>query len=189
MSESGETWTSETTTWRFDMKQVLALALAATLFAALSPVGAQAGTVGPQKHEGNVLLPAPGPNDPTGCWQGWARRAWIFSGGATASPLGDMFEIDKSTWGGKFKLEVAGGMAGTEDLDVTFYANPGTVDPVNDPAQQGGIVETGSYLTREAGGEVGTVPPTSTVVLVCLATGTGANADYTYTATPPKKKK
>jgi hypothetical protein len=79
-------------------------------------------------------------------------------------------------------------MAGTEDLDMTFYADPGKIDP-EDPAQQGGIIETRSYKSREAGGEVGTVPPTSTVVLVCLAIGTGANADYTYTATPPKKKK
>lgn len=173
------------------MKRTFALALVATLFAALAP-GAQAGAVPPQKQEGNVMLAGPGPNGETtgGCWTGWARRAWIFSGGATAGPLGSMFEIDKSTWGGKFKLEVTGGAMGTEDLDMTFYANPGTVDPVNDPAQQGGgISETGSYLTREAGGEVGTVPPGSTVVLICLAITTGANADYTYTATPPKKKK
>lgn len=171
------------------MKRTFALALVATLFAALAPVGAQARAVPPQKEEGNVLLAGPGPNGETtgGCWTGWPRRAWIISGGATAGPLGSMFEIDKSTWGGKFKLEVTGGAMGTEDLDMTFYADPGPVDPA-DPAMQGGIIETGSYLTREAGGETGTVPPTSTVVLICLAITTGANADYTYTATPPKKK-
>ena len=173
------------------MKRMFALAVVATLFAALAPVGAQARVAGPQKQEGNVLLPAPGPNGETtgGCWTGYSRRAWIFSGGATAGPLGSMFEIDKSTWGGKFKLEVTGGAMGTEDLDMTFYADPGVVDPVNDPAQQGGIVETGAFLTREPGGEVGTVPPNSNVVLICLGIGTGFNADYTYTATPPKKKK
>jgi hypothetical protein len=99
-----------------------------------------------------------------------------------------MFEIDKTTWDGKFKLEVTAGAAGTEDLDVTFYANPGAVDP-NDPAQQAGIAESGAYLTREAGGEVGIVPRTSTVALVCLAIGSGANAGWAYTATPPAKKK
>ncbi|MGI8407514.1 MAG: hypothetical protein ACR2L3_03290 [Actinomycetota bacterium] len=99
-----------------------------------------------------------------------------------------MYEIDKNTWGGKFKLEVVSGASGTEDLDITFYADPGKVDPT-DPAMQAGIVESGSYLTREAGGEVGTVPPTATVALVCLGIGTGANAEWTYTALPPKKKK
>lgn len=172
------------------MKHALALALVATLVAALSPLSAQAGVAGPQKEEGNVLLPGPGPNGETtgGCWTGWARRAWIFSGGATAGPLGSMFEIDKATWNGKFKLEVTGGVQGTEDLDMTFYSDPGEVDP-EDPAQQGGIVETGAYLTREAGGEVGTVPPGSNLVLICLGIGTGADADWSYTATPPKKKK
>lgn len=172
------------------MKQSLALALVATIFAALSPLAAQAGVAGPQKEEGKVLLPGPGPNGETtgGCWTGWPRRVWIASGGATAGPLGHMFEVDKATWNGNFKLEVASGAMGSEDLDITFYAKPGAPATV-DPAQQEGIQETGSYLTREAGGEVGTVPPGTTVALVCLGIGTGANADLTYTATPPKKKK
>lgn len=172
------------------MKRLITLALAATMIAALSPLAAEARIAGPQKETGTVVLPGPGPNGETtgGCWTGWPRRFWIFSGGATAGPFGSMFEIDKATWNGKFKLEVVGGMAGTEDLDLTFYADPGEVDP-NDPAQQGGIVETGSYLTREAGGEVGTVPPSTTLALICLGIGTGADAEWTYTATPPKKKK
>lgn len=170
------------------MKHLISLALAAVLVMTLAP-GAGA-VAGPQKEEGSVLLAGPGPNGETtgGCWTGWARRTWIFSGGATGGPFGHMFEIDKKTWGGKFKIEVTGGAAGTEDLDVTFYANPGTIDPA-DPAMQGGIVESGSYLNREPGGEAGTVPPTATVALVCLAIGTGADAQFTYTATPPKKKK
>ncbi|HWC14350.1 MAG TPA: hypothetical protein VG929_07130 [Actinomycetota bacterium] len=171
------------------MKRVIVALLALSLVAALAPLGAQAAP-GPQKYEGNVMLPGPGPNGAVteGCWTGWPRRFWIFSQGTTAGPFGDIFEIDKTTWGGKFKLEVTGGGAGTEDLDMTFYADPGKVDPA-DPAQQGGIMETGSYLTREPGGEEGTVPPTSTLVLVCLGVGTGYDADFTYTAAPPKKKK
>lgn len=169
------------------MKRSIALLLLAALVAL--PLAAQAAAPA-QEETGTVVLPGPGPNGETtgGCWTGHARRAWIFSGGTTGGPMGSMFEIDESTWGGKFKLEVLGGFAGTEDLDITFYADPGKPDP-NDPAQQGGIVETGSYLTREAGGETGLVPPTTTVALVCLGTGTGANADWSYTATPPKKKK
>lgn len=172
------------------MKHLVSLALVAALVAALSPAAASTGAVPPQKEEGNVLLAGPGPNGETtgGCWTGWPRRFWILSGGATAGPFGHMFEIDKSTWNGKFKLEVTGGAAGTEDLDITFYADPGKIDPT-DPAMQAGIIESGAYLSREAGGEAGTVPPTATVALVCLAITTGANADFTYTAAPPKKKK
>lgn len=173
------------------MKRVIVPLLVMALVATLSPLAAQARAIAPAQEEtGSVLLPGPGPNGETtgGCWTGWARRAWIFSGGATAGPFGSMYEIDKATWDGKFKLEVTGGAAGTEDLDITFYASPGTIDP-NDPAMQGGIVETGAYLSREAGGEAGTVPRTTTLALVCLAIGSGANAEYSYTAIPPAKKK
>ena len=168
------------------MKRVITFLLVATLVAAFSPLTAQAGDVS-QKTEGTVLLAGPGPNGETtgGCWTGWARRFWIFSGGATAGPFGSMFEIEKSTWDGKFKLDVTSGGMGTEDLDITFYADPGKIDPT-DPAQQAGIIEAGSYLSREAGGEAGTVPRTSTVALVCLAIGSGHNAEFTYTATPKK---
>ncbi|MDP9066761.1 MAG: hypothetical protein M3N53_00240 [Actinomycetota bacterium] len=171
------------------MKRAISLVLLATLVAALSPMSAQAGAAA-QKEEGTVLLAGPGPNGETtgGCWTGWPRRFWIFSGGATAGPFGSMFEIDKATWGGKFKLEVTGGAMGTEDLDMTFYGETGELNPA-DPAQQEGIVETGEYLTREAGGEVGVVPPGSNVVLICLAITSGHNAEWSYTATPPKKKK
>ena len=171
------------------MKRALILLLLAMLIAALSPLGARAGAP-PQKEEGTVILPGPGPNGETtgGCWTGWARRFWIVSGGAESGPFGSMFEIDKSTWDGTFKLDVTSGGMGTEDLDITFYADPGHVDPA-DPAQQAGIIETGAYLTRKAGGEAGMVPRTSTVALVCLGTGTGYNAGWSYTATPPVKKK
>jgi hypothetical protein len=171
------------------MKRSIILALVATLVAGLSAVGAHAAP-GPQKVDGSVLMPGPGPNGETtgGCWTGWARRFWIFSQGATAGPMGYMFEVDKATWGGKFKLEVTAGMTGTEDLDMTFYANPGEIDP-NDPAMQNGIQESGAYLSREPGGEEGIVPQTATLALVCLGTGTGADAEFTYTATPLKKKK
>ena len=165
------------------MRRIITLVLVATIVAALSPLAAEARVAAPQKEAGTVLLPGPGPNGETtgGCWTGWARRFWIFTGGASAGPMGAMFEIDKKTWNKKFKLEVTGGGAGTEDLDLTFYADPGKVDPA-DPAQQGGIIETGSYLSREPGGEAGVVPPTTTVALVCLAIGTGYNAEFSYTA-------
>ncbi len=171
------------------MKRLIMLALVTALLAPLYPANA-GGRVAPQSEEGAVLLAGPGPNGETtgGCWTGWARRFWIVSGGASAGPFGSIFEIDKATWNGKFKLEVTSGVAGTEDLDITFYADPGHVDPT-DPAMQAGIVEAGAYLTRAAGGEEGTVPQTATLALVCLGIGTGANAEWTYEATPPAKKK
>lgn len=173
------------------MKKLIVLALAATLVASIAPLGAQARPApAPQEESGTIVAPGPGPNGEVtgGCWTGWARRFWIISGGATAGPFGSMFEIDPKTWNGRFKLEVVSGVAGTEDLDLTFYMDPGQVDPA-DPAMQNGISESGAYLSRAAGGEEGTVPQGSTVALVCLGIGTGANAEWSYTATPPVKKK
>jgi hypothetical protein len=171
------------------MKRSLILVLAVLLIAALAPASG-ARSAAAQEESGTVLLPGPGPNGETtgGCWTGHARRAWIFSGGATGGPMGSMFEIDESTWKGKFELEVAGGLSGSEDLDLTFYVDPGKLDPT-DPAQQSGIAQSTAYLTREPGGEAGTVPEGATVALICLAIGSGANAEWEYTAKPPVKKK
>lgn len=172
------------------MKRAITLLLAASLVAALSPLATGAPAAAPQKETGSVPLPGPGPNGETtgGCWTGWGRRAWILSGGATASPMASMVEVDPATWDGKFKLDVTAGGMGTEDLDLTFYIDPGKVDPT-DPAMQAGIVESSSYLSREAGGETGIVPRESTLALICLAIGSGYNAEWSYTATPPAKKK
>ena len=172
------------------MKKLIVLALAATVVAALAPAGAARPMVAPQEETGTVLLPGPGPNGEVtgGCWTGHARRAWIISQGTTSGPFGSMIEIDPTTWDGKFKLEVVSGVSGSEDLDVTFYIDPGQLDPT-DPAMQGGIVESSAYLTRAAGGEEGPVPRESTLALVCLGVGTGANAEWSYVATPPAKKK
>ena len=172
------------------MKKLVVLALAATVVASLAPAGAARPRIAPQEESGTVLLPGPGPNGEVtgGCWTGHARRTWIISQGTTAGPFGSMIEIDPATWDGKFKLEVVSGVAGTEDLDVTFYIHPGPLDPT-DPAMQAGIVESSAYLTRAPGGEEGTIPREATLALVCLGVGTGANAEWSYVATPPAKKK
>jgi hypothetical protein len=88
------------------MRRAITSVLVSVLVAALSPLAAHAsGASVAQEETGSVLLPGPGPNGETtgGCWTGWARRSWIVSGGATAGPFGSMFEIDKTTWDGKFK--------------------------------------------------------------------------------------
>lgn len=173
------------------MKKLVVLGLAAAIVASLAPLGAHARpALAPQEETGTVIAPGPGPNGEVtgGCWTGWARRAWILTGGAATGPFGSMFEVDPATYDGKFLLEVVSGGAGTEDLDITFYIDPGKVDPT-DPAMQSGIIESSSYLTREAGGEDGIVPRDATVALVCLGVGTGYNAEWSYVATPPAKKK
>lgn len=171
------------------MKKLIVLALATMLVASIAPLGAGAAPLAPQEETGTVILPGPGPNGEVtgGCWTGWPRRAYIFSGGATSGPFGSMFEVDPATWNGKFKLEVVGGGTGSEDLDLTFYIDPGKPDPA-DPAQQQ-VTESSSYLSREPGGEEGIVPPEATVALICLGVGTGYNAEWSYVATPPAKKK
>ena len=48
------------------MKKLIVLALAATVVASLTPLGASARPLrGPQEETGSVLLPGPGPNGET----------------------------------------------------------------------------------------------------------------------------
>ncbi|MDQ3952204.1 MAG: hypothetical protein M3279_04470 [Actinomycetota bacterium] len=163
-----------------------AIVLTAAISVLAAPVAGARG-VAPQEESGTVVLPAPSPNGGEGCWQGFARRFWIVSSGSTGGPMGSVFDVDESTWNGKFKLEVTGGAAGSEDLDVHFFMNTGSLDPT-DPAMQN-VAQSSSYQTAAAGGEKGTVPEAATAAIICLRPGTGANAGWTYVATPPKKKK
>lgn len=169
------------------MKRVIALFAITTVVAALAPLGAATAGASPQEEEGTIMVPSPGPNAGQGCWPGWPRRFWLLTDGATAGPMGSIIEIDKKTWNGKFKLEVTSGGVGTEDLDIHFHLDLGTIDPVNDPAQQNAVAGQ-AYETRKAGGEAGIVPPGSTAGVFCIAVGTGYNAGWKYTAVPPKKK-
>lgn len=166
-------------------RSIVLTAAVALLVAPMGAAGAR--RAAPQEESGTIVLPAPSPNAGEGCWQGFARRFWIVSMGQTGGPMGGAFEVDESTWNGKFKLDVAGGASGSEDVDIHYFLNTGTLDPA-DPAMQT-VSQSSSYQTEAAGGEKGTVPEGSTVAIVCLRPGTGANAEWTYTATPPKKKK
>jgi hypothetical protein len=109
----------------------------------------------------------------------------MFSQGTFNDTFGTVFEVDKSTWGGKFKLDVTDGATGTEDLDIYFFSDMGTIGP-DDPALLT-VAQSGVYQERKAGGEVGVVPPTSLWGITCLHDG--FNASFVYKATPPKKKK
>ncbi len=162
------------------MKRLAAIGMAAVI--ALPAVGASA-AAGPQEESGKVMFATPHPQDPTICFQGIGRRINMVSQGVVSGPFGAIFDIDKATWGGKFKMD-ATGMTGSDDMDIYFFSDFG--DIVEDPSMNSPTILT-QYQEREAGGEVGIVPPQATKAIACLYSGLGA--DFTYKASPPKKKK
>lgn len=169
------------------MKKILTVALA-TLVAASLFGPASAAKPKKQVEEGSVLLPLPFTDD-SGCYAGTHRRGVLATGGANNGITGYHFDVDKSTWNGKFKLEATGGQ-GYIDFDIYFYSDFGTPGDPNDPLVNGGFISA-QYNTREAGGEKGKVPPEMNKVIVCLysgALGQGFDGSFKYTATPPKKK-
>jgi len=173
------------------MKKLVTLALSALLIGGLfNP--ATAAKKKPQVVEGSILLPAPfaqGQFD--GCWGGLTRRSTQPGNGQPNGVTGYVFDIDKSTWNGKFKLEPTGG-EGTVDLDLFLYLHyPGPEEIPNDPVN-GGTPVSVDFQTREAGGESGTIPPDTVKGIVCMYAGPehqGFDSTFTYTGTPPKKKK
>ncbi len=137
-----------------------------------------------QEESGTVIFPVPHPQDPNICFQGVARRLNMVSQGAISGPFGGIFDVDKATWGGKFKLD-GKGVTGSEDLDLYFFQSFGPGIP-DDPSMNAPTILQ-EYSERKAGGEEGTVPATATKAIVCLYSGFGAN--WTYKADPPAKKK
>jgi hypothetical protein len=166
------------------VRNILTAILTATLVAAPAAQAHNAGATG-QQESGTVVTNAPSPNGPDDCFQGYPRRAYVISQGVVNGPLGGVFAVDKSTWGGKFALKVDGGLAGTEDLDLFYYSDMG--DFMSDPSLNSPVI-VGTYAKRKAGGEAGVVPKTSTYALVCLLPTTGALAQWSYKAAPPAKK-
>lgn len=140
---------------------------------------------GPQTETGTVRVMTPHPQDTNICFQGVARRAYVVSNGAVNSVAGHVFAIDKSTWSGKFKLDVVSGSTNSEDLDIYYFIDMGKVGP-DDPALLN-PVEAARYEERKKGGEAGTVPKLAKWGIVCLHTG--ANAEFKYEAKPPVKKR
>lgn len=135
-----------------------------------------------QEESGTVLFPTPHPQDPTICFQGIGRRINMATAGVVSGPFGEIFDIDKATWGGKFKLTTTSALSGSADLDIYFFADFG--DPVDDPSMNSPII-LNQYQKRNDKGEVGIVPPQSTKAIACLFEGFGASFDYKAS---PKKK-
>lgn len=171
------------------MKRFVIAILAGLIGAALLPQAADAGKAKQQHVEGSIALPAPFYGEAQGtnaCWGGMHRRVITVGQGNPQGLVGYHFDIDKATWNKPFVLEPTGGM-GTVDLDLFLYLHMPPLDEVpNDPVNFGTPVSV-DFLTREAGGEHGIVPPNTVKAIVCLYGGTfggyaGANATFEYTA-------
>ena len=172
------------------MKRIVTGVVALGLVAGALLAPASAGKAKPQVVEGSVALPAPYTDD-SGCYAGLHRRLMVVTSEAAPANglIGYSFDIDKATWGGKFKLEATGGQ-GDVDLDIYFYSAFGTAEQVATDPLNAGAPATIQFNTRAPGGEEGVVPATFTKVIVCMyggGQGGGAGATFTYTATPKKK--
>jgi hypothetical protein len=161
-------------------RRTVAVLLAAALgVVPLAEAGAN--VAGPtQAESGKILVPTPHPQDPSICFQGVARRINMLSQGVVSGPAGSIFEVDKATWNGKFKLTSNAG-----DVDIYFFDNFGDSIP-DDPALNSPVITT-QYQERGPDGETGTIPPNSNKAIVCLYEG--VNVDWEYEANAPAKAK
>ena len=163
------------------MKRTIAVLAAGSLLLAAPAVAAPKPR---QTQEGTIVLPTPNFQDPADCFAGYHRRFAFFSQEQVNGPIGYHFDIDKTTWGGKFVLEPTGGQ-GVIDLDIVFYESFDSTDPLGGPVS----VEVSS---RKPGGETGLVPINMNKAIVCLWAGDqhqGALADFKYEAFTPAKRK
>ena len=144
----------------------------------VAPAGASRRT---QTKKGTVVAPTPHPQDADVCFQGVARRAYVYSQGVANGPAGGVFRVSKGTWGGHFDLRADTGTTGREDLDIYFFSDLDAIE--NDPALQTPL-ETAHYSRRKPGGEKGLIPATTKFAIVCLHSGTVA--DWTYKGIPRK---
>ena len=156
------------------------------LFTLGSFAGNAGAAAGPQEETGTIILPAPDPQTGAAtCFQGIPRRINMASQGTVSGPFGVIFDVDKATWNGKFKLEVATGPTGQEDLDIYFFLNFGPGIPEDPSMNSPSII--GEFNTTAVGGEKGSIPAQSTKAIVCMKGG--VIADFSYVGTLAKKKK
>ena len=160
------------------MKKIISLAVIGLLTASvLSGPAVGAKKKYTQKVEGNILMQAPpadATTDPNGCYAGVHRRLNVAAQEQANGIVGYHFDVDKKTWGGKFKLV---NLTEGVDIDITFYSEFGTVEQAADTNYAPFTV---SFEERDTEGEAGVVPKKMTKAIVCMKTG--QNADFTYTA-------
>lgn len=164
------------------MRRALILGLVLVLGAALlAPSSAIAGKKKKkdkgkkQEVTGSIDMMAPFYNDPNACYSGLHRRLAIFGGDNVNGIVGYHFDVEPTTIGKPFILEVTGGQGGV-DLDITYYTEFGTTDQATDTGYAPYNI---GFDTRAAGGESGIIPEGDwTKALVCMHTGVGATFDY-----------
>ncbi|MGH2730406.1 MAG: hypothetical protein ACRDJI_07320 [Actinomycetota bacterium] len=150
---------------------------------ALAPT-AGARVLGPQKYSGQVIVPTPHPQDTAICFQGVVRRVNMASQGVYNGPVfGQVFDIDKATWGGKFKLTIKNHATGQEDIDIYFFSTFGP--PIIDDPSMNTPTILAQFQERNTKGEAGLIPETTTKAIACLYNGLAADFDYVGL---PKKK-
>jgi hypothetical protein len=162
--------------------------IAAALLGASLVVGApmaDATEVGGQRESGQVIGATPHPQDPSVCFQGVARRINMITQGVYNGPIfGAIFDVDKATWGGKFKLAITDSATGTEDVDLYLFKDFGPWVPDDPIANSPTILAT--YQERNTKGEVGKIPAQTTKAIVCL--WSGVEVSWDYKASPKKRK-
>lgn len=160
------------------MKKLVLLAAAGVMVASLVPGSALAAKkAARQEVAGHIAMQAP-PSDatsnPNGCYSGVHRRIAVASQEQINGVVGFHFDLDRKTWNKKFRLTpVTEGV----DIDITFYADFGTLEQATDisyaPATLG-------FEQRNTEGEAGKVPPNMTKAIVCMKAG--QDADFLYEA-------
>ncbi|MDQ3957263.1 MAG: hypothetical protein M3273_02955 [Actinomycetota bacterium] len=159
------------------MRKLIALAAAALVGVSLVPGASSAAPPKQQTVDGSIAFMAPFYGDQFAtCYSGLHRRLAVATQENNNGVVGYHFDLEPSTVGKPFSLEVTGG-SDDVDLDITFYTEFGTLQQATDtsfaPANY-------SYEEREPGGEFGKVPAGMKRAIVCMHTG--VNATFTYTA-------
>lgn len=156
------------------MKKLLAVFSGGLIMAAL--VGAPISAAPKQQTvEGSILMRAPF-QDLASCYAGLHRRTAVVTQEMVNGVLGYHFDLDPSTYGKKFNLEVTGGQ-GDVDLDIIFYPEFGTLEQATDT---GYAPPTVTYGERKPGGEKGVVPKEGfKKAIVCMFDGVAGSFKYT----------
>lgn len=128
-----------------------------------------------QTVEGSIAMRAPF-QDLASCYAGLHRRVAVVTQENVNGVVGFHFDVDQSTAGKPFLLEVTGGQQ-NPDLDITFYTEFGTIDQATDTGYAPTNVAFGD---RAPGGEAGIVPKGGfKKAIVCMFDGYGASFKYT----------
>lgn len=165
------------------MRKLIGIATSGLVALSLLGAPASAGKAKIQTVEGSIALRAPFANSEEqlkSCYAGVHRRLTLASQGNANGVVGWNFEVDRSTHGKPFKLEVSGGQM-SPDMDITFYLTGlGSIDDHAASPPWGTPAVAVNVENRGPGGEKGIVPKGATDAIVCMFDGYGA--DFVYTA-------